>query len=167
MWFGPTRHPQRLHYTPPFRSLPLLLPTGMLWCFSVVQLCLTLCDPVDCSTPGFPILHRLPELAQTHVHWASDAIQPSRSLSSPSPAFCTVPLSKEPVGHPPHLLRYRITATSSSNLSRFPQLKLISSTPCSQSICQESGLLHVHYRLGGGGFLEALGHVLFIWCKEQ
>ena len=52
---------------------------------SVTQSCLTLCNPMDCSTPGFPVLHCLPELAQTHVHWVSDAIQPSYPLSSPSP----------------------------------------------------------------------------------
>ena len=40
---------------------------------------------MDCSTPGFPVHHHLPELAQTHVHWVSDAIQPSHPLSSPSP----------------------------------------------------------------------------------
>ena len=44
-----------------------------------------LCDPINCSTPGFPVRHQLPELAQTHVHQISDAIQPSHSLSSPSP----------------------------------------------------------------------------------
>ena len=42
---------------------------------------------MDCSTPGFPIHHQLLELAQTHVHWAGDAMQPSHPLSSPSPAF--------------------------------------------------------------------------------
>ena len=42
-------------------------------------------DPMDCSTPGLPILHHLPELAQTHIHLVSDAIQPSHLLSSPSP----------------------------------------------------------------------------------
>ena len=47
---------------------------------------LTLCNPVDCSTPSFPVYHQLPELAQTHVRWVSDAIQPSHPLSSPSPA---------------------------------------------------------------------------------
>ena len=56
-------------------------------CCLVAQLCLTLCDPTDCSTPGFSVLHHFPELAQTHVHWVSDAIQPSCPLSSPSPAF--------------------------------------------------------------------------------
>ena len=56
------------------------------WKFSsVAQSCHTLCDPMDCSTPGFPVHHQLPELAQTHVHQVSDAIQPSHSQSSPSP----------------------------------------------------------------------------------
>ena len=52
---------------------------------SVAQSCLTLCDPVDCSTPGFPVHHQLPELAQTCVHWVSDAIQRPHPLLSPSP----------------------------------------------------------------------------------
>ena len=52
---------------------------------SVTQSCLTLCHPMDCSTPGFPVPHQLPELAQTHVHRVGDAIQPSHRLSSPSP----------------------------------------------------------------------------------
>ena len=52
---------------------------------SVAQSCLTLCDPMDCSTPGFPVHRQLPEFAQTHVHRVSDAIQPSHPLSSPSP----------------------------------------------------------------------------------
>ena len=51
---------------------------------SVAQLCLILCDPMDCSTPGFAVLHQLLELAQTHVHPFGDAIQPSHPLSSPS-----------------------------------------------------------------------------------
>ena len=51
----------------------------------VAQSCLTLCDPMDCSTPGFPVHHQLPETAQTHVRQVSDAIQPSHLLSSPSP----------------------------------------------------------------------------------
>ena len=55
---------------------------------SVAQSCPTLCDPMDCSTPGLPVHHQLPKLAQTHVHWVSDAIQPSHPLSSPSsPVF--------------------------------------------------------------------------------
>ena len=45
-------------------------------CCSVAKSCPTLCDPMDFSTSGFPVLHYLPEIAQTHVHWVSDAIQP-------------------------------------------------------------------------------------------
>ena len=52
---------------------------------SVTQSCPTLCDPMNCSTPGLPVHHQLPEFTQTHVHWVSDAIQPSHPLSSPSP----------------------------------------------------------------------------------
>ena len=51
---------------------------------SVAQLCLTLCDPMNRSTPGLPIQHQLPEFTQTHVHRVTDAIQPSHPLSSPS-----------------------------------------------------------------------------------
>ena len=53
--------------------------------YSVAQSCPAPCDPMSCSTPGFPVLRHLPQLAQTHVHWGSDAIQPSHPLSSPSP----------------------------------------------------------------------------------
>ena len=52
---------------------------------SVAQSCPTLCNSMDCSTPGFPVHHQLPELAQTDVLWVSDAIQPPHPLSSPSP----------------------------------------------------------------------------------
>ena len=55
---------------------------------SVAQSCLALCDPMDCSTPGLPVHHQLPEFTHTHVHWVGDAIQPSHPLSSPSlPTF--------------------------------------------------------------------------------
>ena len=52
---------------------------------SVAQSCPTLCDPMNCSTPGLPVHHQLPESTQTHVLWVGDAIQPSHPLSSPSP----------------------------------------------------------------------------------
>ena len=52
---------------------------------SVTQSFPTFCDPMDCSMPGLPVLHQPLELAQTHVHWVGDAIQPSHPLSSPSP----------------------------------------------------------------------------------
>ena len=70
-------------------SLPLV-PPGKIFeisqsVSSVTQLCPTLRDPMDCSTPGFPVHHQLPESTQTHVHQVGDAIQPSHPLSSPSP----------------------------------------------------------------------------------
>ena len=52
---------------------------------SVAQSCLTLCDPLNCNTPGLPVHHQLPEFTQTHVHQVADAIQPSHPLSSPFP----------------------------------------------------------------------------------
>ena len=52
---------------------------------SVTQSSLTVCNPTDCSTPGFPVHHQLLEFAQTHVHWVGDSILPSHPLSSPSP----------------------------------------------------------------------------------
>ena len=58
---------------------------------SVVQSCLTLRDPMDCSTPGFPVHHQLPEPTQTHVHHVGDAIQPFHPLSSPSPPVSIFP----------------------------------------------------------------------------
>ena len=62
--------------------------TPLLQFSSVARSCLTFCDPMDCSMLGSPVLYCLPELAQTHVHWVGDAIQPSHPLSSsPSPTF--------------------------------------------------------------------------------
>ena len=66
-----------------------------LFCFpsvfsSVAQSCTILCDLMDCSTPGLPVHHQLPELAHTHVHRIGDAIQPSHSLSFPSPSAFTL-----------------------------------------------------------------------------
>ena len=59
--------------------------TDLMFCCSVRKSCSILCDPVDCSMPEFPILHDLPEFAQTHVHWVGDAIQLSHPLLPPSP----------------------------------------------------------------------------------
>ena len=56
-------------------------------CYSVAKSCLTLCNPMNWSTQGFPVLHYLPEFVQTHVHRVGDAIQPSHPLSPHSPAF--------------------------------------------------------------------------------
>ena len=59
--------------------------THIYCCCSVARSCLTICNPMDCSIPGFPSLHHLLELAQTQVHWVGDAIQPSHPLLPPSP----------------------------------------------------------------------------------
>ena len=73
-----------LHFV--FKSHLMLYPECSV--SSVTQPCQTLWDTMDCSMPGFPVLHQLPELAQIHVHWVSDAIQPTHPLSHPSaPAF--------------------------------------------------------------------------------
>ena len=68
-----------------YHSLMLLMVSAQF--SSVTQSCLTLCDPMDYSTPGFPVHHQLLELVQTHVHLVGDAIYPSHPLSSPSPAL--------------------------------------------------------------------------------
>ena len=69
--------------------LNFLIPKSLVscCCCSVSKSCPTLLDPLDSSTLGFPVLHDLPEFAQTHVCWVGDAIQPSHPLLSPSPAF--------------------------------------------------------------------------------
>ena len=68
-------------------------------CNSVAQSCPTLCGPMDCSTPGLPVHHQLPEFTQTHVHQVSDAIQPSHLLSSLSIFPSTRSFSNESVLH--------------------------------------------------------------------
>ena len=65
----------------------VMRPQWLLQFSSIAQSCPILCNPMDCSRPGLPVHHQLPELAQTHVHSFGDAIQPSRPLSSPFPAF--------------------------------------------------------------------------------
>ena len=70
----------------PLRVLLIFNSCFFLYQFSsVTQLCPTLCDPMNRSTPGLPVHHQLPEFTQIHVHWVSDAIQPFHPLSSPSP----------------------------------------------------------------------------------
>ena len=64
---------------------------SILYFSSVAQLCLTLCDPMDSSTPGFPVHHQLLELTQTQGHWVDDAIQSSNPLLSPSPLPSVIP----------------------------------------------------------------------------
>ena len=69
---------------------PTLRPHGL---YQFSQSCPTLRYPKDCSTPGLPVHHQLPEFTQTYVHWVGDAIQPSHPLSSPSPPALSFPAS--------------------------------------------------------------------------
>ena len=80
---SPALQPDSLLSEPPGKQT-LKMETPQFGSVQSLQSCLTLCDPMDCSMPGFPVHHQLPELAQTHVHQVSDVIQPSHPLSSPS-----------------------------------------------------------------------------------
>ena len=71
-------------YSPIMAFKPLIIYVSVQFS-SVAQSCLTLCEPMNRSTPGLPVHHHLPEFTQTHVHRVHDAIQPSHPLSSPSP----------------------------------------------------------------------------------
>ena len=83
------------HYTTGFlkASITLTICIYVIRCIVVVQLLVRvqLCDPMDCSMPGFPVIHYLPEFAQTYVHWVHDAIKPSHSMSPPSPSALNLP----------------------------------------------------------------------------
>ena len=72
------------------QDLWLVQPDELLWFSSVAQSCPNLCDAMDCSMPGFPLHHQLQEPTQIHVHWVGDAIQPSQTLSSPSPPASSI-----------------------------------------------------------------------------
>ena len=89
---GPLCSPKWWVFSLQFQSFSLYL-WCIVTCCLVTRSCLTLCDPTDCSTPGFPVLHHLPELAQTHVHWVSDAIQPSQPVVPFSSCLQSFPAS--------------------------------------------------------------------------
>ena len=69
-----------------YHMIPLIC-----YCCSVTKSCPAICNPMDCSTPGFPVLHYLLELAQIRVHWIGEAIQPSHPLSPPSSSTLNLP----------------------------------------------------------------------------
>ena len=108
---------------------------------SVTQSCLTLCDPMNRSTPGLPVQHQLPKSTQTHVHWVGDVIQPSHPLSSPSPPSPSPPalnLSQ----HQGHLFAsggqsIGVSASTSVLLMNTQDWSL-SGSPCSPRDSQES-----------------------------
>ena len=81
-----SKHPASYSFQMPFSGCTPFC-WNLFWgvLFSVPQSCQTLCDPMDCSTPSFSVLHNFLELAQTHIHWVGNVIQPFRFLSSLSP----------------------------------------------------------------------------------
>ena len=107
---------------------------------SVAQLCPTLCNPMDCSMPGFPVHHQLPELAQTHVHWVSDAIQPSHPLLSPSPPpFKLYSTLLKSSCHCRWVCSFQITRWLNSRLSslRAPYLSVLLACQVRESVSAE------------------------------
>ena len=104
----------------------------------VTQSCPTLCDPMDCSMPDFPVHYQLSELAQTHVHWVGDATQPSHPLSSPSPPAFNLSL-------------HQVFSNESVLLIRWPQFWSFSISPSSEY----SGL--ISFRMNWMDILEVQG----------
>ena len=84
-WEDPLEKEMATHSSTLALKIPWTEEPGRLQSSSVAQLCLTLCDPRDCNTPGLPVYHQLSEFTQTHVHWVGDAIQQSHPLSTSSP----------------------------------------------------------------------------------
>ena len=109
----------------PSGNKPCLLWSFCCYC-SVVQSYPTLCDPMDCSSPGFHVLHRLLEFAQTHVHWVGDVTQPSHPLSPPTPP-------------PLNISQLEVLSNESALLIRWPKYWSFSFSICPSNEC--SGLI--------------------------
>ena len=112
---------------------------------SVAQSCLTLCYSMDCNTPGFSFHHQLPELAQTHVHWVGDDIQPSHPLSSPSPPAFNLSQHQglfqgvSSLHQVAKVLRVSVsTSVLSMNTQAWSPLRWTGWSPCSPRDSQES-----------------------------
>ena len=86
-WYGQWQFimHQSLEWKNDYKISPSIFCFILEFQFSSIQSCPTLCDPMDCSTPGLPVHHHLPEFTQTPVHWVGHAIQPSHPLWSPFP----------------------------------------------------------------------------------
>ena len=123
-----------------FLSLELIFPLEKILyfcCGSVAKSCATPCNPMDCSTPGFPVLHLLPEFAQVYVHWVSDGIQPSHPQLPPSPLVLNLSRNQglfQWVGYYIHIYVQFISVTQSCP------------TFCDPMYCSTPGL-PVHHQL--------------------
>ena len=99
------------------------------FCYSVAKLCLTLSNPVNCSTPGFPILHCLPEFAQTHVHWVTNGyliLCHPLILPSISACYCIFPCNFQFLKAPYMLGIFLYVSAFNSQLERKQMLTMFS-----------------------------------------
>ena len=116
---------------------------------SVAQSCPTLCDPMNCSTPGLPVHHQLPEFTHTQLHQVSDAIQPSHPLSSPSP----------PAPIPPSI---RAFSNESTLRMRWPKYWSFSFSIIPSK--EHPGLISFHFKANRWGNSERL---FFSWAPKS
>ena len=121
------------------------LSTSVIKFSSVAQSCSTLCDPMECSTPGFPVHHHLLEFAQIHVHWIGDAIQQSHPLSSPSPTAFNLSQDQglsQWVSSSHQVAKVLELQLQHQSFQRNPRADLLHNglvgSPCSPRDCQES-----------------------------
>ena len=151
------------------RAEPQLTKDGNVscWCCSVAKLCLTLCDPMDCGTPGFPVLHYLPEFSQTHVHWVS--VMPSNHL-----ILCR-PLLLVPSIFP----SIRVFSNESALCNRWPNYWSFSNSPSNeqsfQCSNQRNSLPLISFRIDWFDLLAVQGtfksllqhHSLKVWSLRS
>ena len=173
-------------------SLILPLSTDLtIYCCSVAKSCLTLCDPMDCSTPGFPVLHYLLEFAETHVHWVNDAIQPYYPLSPlvllPSIFFSIKVFSRESLLHIRWLKYWSLGISPSNEYSGWfridwidllavqgslrpchPKNKILDSKQSLYFLCPSSSLFPPHsssFYSNSGPWAQTLRDPLLYWFK--
>ena len=113
---------------------------GKVCCFAVVRSLshILLCNALGCSTSGFPVLHRLLEIAQTRIHWVSDAIQPSYPVLSPSPPAIKVFSNELAVALVAKYWRFSFNTSPSNEYSGLFPFRIDWFDPCSTRDTQES-----------------------------
>ena len=126
-------------------------------CCSATKSCPTPCDPMDCSSPGFPVFHYLSEFAQIHVHWVNDALQPSHPLSPPSPLALNLSQhqglfqwvsSLHQVAKVYIMCRHEFQTEPLGNSARLPRVLHLKS----ENLCCVSALLYIHAFISGKTF---------------